>query len=1556
MATENTSQVNMFIKGMNTDTSYQMMDSSTYTYAKNLRINSVSTTESNIGHNRGGEIKPIKGITTFYNSGNAIANKILACGSIRDYGVIIFATDNGAYNTISVARFPNKIGRSLHIDDIESQEIQDIFEGDDGFKVIFGPAKYEYDLPNNFSIQFRYEDEDNIKLYMADGNHPIMVLNIAPSNDDYNYNLGLEGGISKIVSYPAISFTPPEFVGTIAGVLKPAKVQYSYRLYNKNGVSTDISPTTKLIPIVDKNGGEYTRKTKGLQQGKTSTQGVRIKIKVPDDSEYLSNILVYRITYEEQGQLSSIEVILDNKVQNLIQGDSEEYIYIDDVGQAALSTLTYEEYNAATGIHIIPRVIESMYDRLFAANIKEIKTSNELNESLKDWDARAFSCGPDQEVRLWRYNSPSAQDTSFQIDDIPDDLSDSLDCYNKYNNINEDYDCDYVNGDQSTGVYDRFDVNGNYGGTGKNISWKFVYRKIAIDTSEYNTNGETMTNVISTNNTPGGTSSQPFEDVIFAVDIDGTPQTINVSDNEILVETYADPMVSMKYPSMKHNELYRYGIVFYDKYGQSSAVKWIADIRTPRMQYPGWEPFIHADNGVEMWAKSIGIVFSIDTSTLPDTVVAYEIVRCNRQISDMSSVTQGVVSRPIRRKSDLQQFPLTPSGMLTMSRISIGGFYNPDPDVPDYAASTTVAKSQYMSDILQFVSPEITYTPDYVKSALYNVNLKLSLLEHVSAYTRAANSAAVPPADGINPSCTGDAVFIHPAVSNLNVTVAGNSGFTWQNPSPLDLPGYINLDPYEVSIPNQFILYAYYNLYVGQDGRSVSYLNPTPTSSPQRIIQFTGKSIDEIYQSLTDMKQDMYSMVKLYYCYSDLYKLNTDPGTVSINTRDIPSFKLKQIKVIDSPQWDEGFSSDMNGNNDYKYKNGVVAIGQEQFVNWVCGGSYDERMFDDEAEKYPNTKNECLFNKADFIWNKYSYHPDVSLIDAGISFQGPGGRCAIFALDRNYEAGDINYYLDDSSPFVGAATELTDIYSLKFGTYLCDMRQQYIIPYNGSDRVSRDFSTYYSYGDFHKIADSSAIVFDGEYYPSAMEYVSMHKFYTNLSKDTGLSTTIAYAIPVYSTINLAYTYGKEISKNYDESGITNVQAEPANVFDKYIQTDPLYLYNTAYSTTPNIKLFQSTYYDNIDEDDEFDYRCRYSQLKLNDERIDNWTKFMSANYIDVDSRYGEITNLRMFHNQLVFWQQKAFGLLSVNERTAIVDNNNLPLILGEGGVLSRYDYIDQTSGMAKDQFCDTQSTEALYWFDDHNQAIKQYTTHHYQSKGNAVVNLNKMHYAQSIMNKASDINHNPKLFYDDKHGEIVANVLGRDIDTSIVYNEPMQAFTGVYTIPYKGVVQFRNGLYVVNNGGTQVDNIIRIGQWDYANSANPKSWDNQIISTELEYVVNKIPTAAKVFDNQEIVTPNLLYDNLKLEHKDDKSNIDFYAYFKDNHTYEWRTDLNSSTTIAPDMTAREGNYRFPISRASNVGYGDRIRGKYMVSTIKCDKPLIDASVSYVITKFRASWI
>jgi hypothetical protein len=104
--------------------------------------------------------------------------------------------------------------------------------------------------------------------------------------------------------------------------------------------------------------------------------------------------------------------------------------------------------------------------------------------------------------------------------------------------------------------------------------------------------------------------------------------------------------------------------------GNASPVKWIADIRVPNANVPGFEPFAKEQDN-KLYAYPLGVQFTVNN--LPEQVVAYEIVRCGRSMTDIATISQGVVSRPIKRISTEDfTYPLMPTGFLTTDNFWCG--------------------------------------------------------------------------------------------------------------------------------------------------------------------------------------------------------------------------------------------------------------------------------------------------------------------------------------------------------------------------------------------------------------------------------------------------------------------------------------------------------------------------------------------------------------------------------------------------------------------------------------------------------------------------------------------------------------------------------------------------------------------------------------------------------------------------------------------------------------------------------------------------------------------
>ena len=144
------------------------------------------------------------------------------------------------------------------------------------------------------SMVTRFEDDDNIKLYIADGKHSIITINVAKEYpEDTNINM--------VAAYPSVLFKKPIFCGLINGTLPSGLVEYSYQLYNKYGNFSEISPSTKLIPLHTGNT-EFNglRTVSGFEQGTNTDKGVKIKIDL-SDVENFDSVIVYRIMYTENG-------------------------------------------------------------------------------------------------------------------------------------------------------------------------------------------------------------------------------------------------------------------------------------------------------------------------------------------------------------------------------------------------------------------------------------------------------------------------------------------------------------------------------------------------------------------------------------------------------------------------------------------------------------------------------------------------------------------------------------------------------------------------------------------------------------------------------------------------------------------------------------------------------------------------------------------------------------------------------------------------------------------------------------------------------------------------------------------------------------------------------------------------------------------------------------------------------------------------------------------------------------------------------------------------------
>lgn len=1573
MDTNTEPQINSFAGGLNSDDDLSVVAKNQYIDARNIKISSYRGGEGR--DNRHGSLMPVQGVklaVSFAGDGN----KVVATGSIRNYGVVVCINENE--NRLKIYSFKNAIGGTVH-----DQDFNDIYDSRLVVDAPLLPLDKGEEYPDVFDIQLNYESENNIKLYLADSKHPIMVFNI---NRDGSL---IYDDLNKCLSYPEAVCKPPVFEEYVPGKIEFGVVSYCYQLYNRYGIHTGASIQCQQIPI-----GNYDFDNKyvkcGGKQDTISNCGVKISIQIPSNYWHLDYIKVFRVQYTQNGQMPIVSVIYDAKINFDEQHDYSELV-INDVGNDPIEHISVEELNSLQGVKIIPNSLASKDGFLFAANTKTIQTT------IKDfdkWDARAF--------RFNYLNTSTVTDVngnnSFIIDAHGKDIEDDSvavppfdhDCYNgTYNNINKEASLYFTNF--------VFDSECRWvGGSGKNIEWRFVISSQVEDSciKENNTRKiGTLYNFSQKENIQ--------QNNVFYIDKNFKPSIIEkaefnpgINKNTWLIK------------SLRRNEIYRYGIVLYDKYCQASPVKWIADIRTPNVTDEGFQ--LMSSNTIvngkryELVIRNLGIQFMV--KSLPEGCTGYQIVRCARYESDIATISQGVLSSPVSNAYSRQyeasgDYQITkyhmfcPTGFLTTNKF-IEGYSVHNQLVGDGKDVDSQCMTNIDNDkLLQFVSKEICYQSEsfkqFTKDKKYYLQ-KQSFLFGARGDYKFRDDQYDTSKDMYDHADTGkfdygpligignrkDYKFIIPCISNCAVEL-----FTGRNNNG-DARGdiYVNnltiernyydsktseicyLDaPYNPSYfykvnpqshknkgQNRVGSFIWTNALVGGLGgdRPYSYA----------LIKDCILNFDRLYnnddQSANDRKEKSGKfIIQKAFAYIKLYEQSVPPNDFIVNRRFNPddwwpyivwnTNYIQDFQLVDQIKWDQAFKRNFNKDNDEQmsskgYTNYAVSAGGALFTNIITGGVC-------------NDTNDNIFNSFGNYNGAFKYDSTGDNGKKNACF-GTGGKCLLLSClyKEKGTAGAISYYYPENGNYYDSLKqeapqtehiEIGDTFKIVrptlLGTYLTNLRQQ-ITPYGGYSFANRLTNIYYGDGNYFESKNEWNTVFDGDCHVETFEYTSMHKVYGAYKgkKNLNFPNThmITYSIPTESNIWCKFQHGWTFSSNARDNYASFIQAEPCEITEAYVQNEPEYVYNSVYSVqNTSIPL---AVYDDLNPQDynkTIDTRVYYSDLKQNNEIIDSWCKFRSSNFIDVDQEYGPITDICTFKNVLTFCQEQSFGVLSVNDRSVATDNSGQNIVLGTGGVLDRYDYYSNTYGMHKQQFCSVCTTGGLYWFDSHNNVICLFD-------GQSVVQLSKQGKVQNILNKYKK-NDNFKVFYNNRYNEVVFNILSDDMQ--IVYNEMLGKFTSTLTIPFDGAIQFFNGEYLVKKNDT-----VCVYQYDYLDES-PKSTNQQLLSSYVKYVVAQQPLVTKVFDNQEIVT----YENLQLQDVI-RDNDD---YFSKNHKYTWQTESQKiESSLEEQITLRENNHRFVIPRADGL-FGNRARGKVMICSIEDIKPNPAMAIQYIITKYRQSW-
>lgn len=1404
---ENNSQINAFVKGMNSDTAYDHLDNQQYVYAKNVRItkndsiNNSSTNNFSSVHE--GAVTPVPaGIEEMHNNG--VVGRFLGSDSIGEIAVVVTINDN---NQLCVYRA--KINNNPGINDQTEQPNPYT----SGFTLWWYCDIHEKEKQNEFNAlkavsTVAYQElEGVIKLYVATGIYPIIEIRIDGDTTPYSGTQEVDYFINNRI----LPVYPVYIDAKIDGALKTSQVQYTYRYYNKFGTTTQLAPLTNKIQVIDSNRSKET----GNAQDTNTSVGFTLKIRNTNNYSAYNRLQIYRLSYIVPGEDANVALIYDGDVDTKTKGVTS--FSFNDVGTTPLQELTMQEFAAMSGMVIIPKVIEQNQQYMFAANVKD--------------------------------------DTIINIDSIE-------------------------------------------GGNVQTVRKNVIISNSIDGIPTHSTDAFTDTNILN----------------YFA------DRNVNSS---IIKNSYNDIFTSSLLRSLRRGEDYVYGIVYYDKYGRHSNVHEItSDVSVPAISISSVDsgtPIAQINN-----QKLVANIYGV-TITLPqpkdvhnknvEGIIGCQIVRRSSKSIYQKTLLQVALARPVKQslyntqiqnRSDVinnhavpdsvkKDSPYYPSGFLWSDDVSIGpGMYftnsGSDPDEIykvdyDFITNTKTlrpARNRFIAhsfdniNLFQIFSSEIDFRRDDVLSVLKQNTMILSKLYTCSISSDGDSSSAYN--TSISSQLSGIQTHFEP---DLPSGSASNEDYAF------DVPGFV-------------------------DGGHIYRWSILQTA---------------------DSKTNQKLVFPLYH-YRPLYN---GPDELDI----------KSIKDVKLPQWFDGFSNlqldgaTVSSGGIKKYKQFETNIDQFVFNNWISFALYDNKISYDDNQPNAEDMSSAQFLSGDIggYKNRNSdfFHDRSTNVGFGErrGWIGPGTSCFVMTVDNNDE------------------NALKSNYNSGCQTAICNIQHQISTVQNEPD----EFIQYFGFGNFFKleedrdpdnnsllgykvvhnythngqpVKDTTMTVFDGDIYITPQEISTMYKTYDFMSYDTLQSMQITNYVPMESKVNTFFDYGI----NLMNTNSANLMTEPGSIDGVTTQDRPVHQYNQIYSANDESNDVFTLVVEKA-EDNNFKQRTYYSEPKTNGEYVDNFVIFKPAAYIDVDPKYGEVTNLLTDKNTLYYWQDTAFGKFSVNERSLINDTNGNTIMLGQAGILSRNDYISTKYGMRPYDYCATCAENGVYWVDVNNRAVVG-------GNSNECVNLGETLNVQNIINaKISEAV--PRVDYDLQNNELLCKCFNND--EQIVFNLKHKMATSVYNRNYEDIISIQNHIYgYVNDGSKDI-----ITRYNYLKS------DTGFMSPmQIDFVVNHASSTTKVFDSQQLVPMKRKdWDKTSLSEKEPGY---YTTYFEDSDgTLSFETDINSTTNEIQAYTDREGNIIYNIPRFGNGDWGNRLRGKWMRVNMNYGTPTEYTTISHVITKFRQSY-
>lgn len=217
--------------------------------------------------------------------------------------------------------------------------------------------------------------------------------------------------------------------------------------------------------------------------------------------------------------------------------------------------------------------------------------------------------------------------------------------------------------------------------------------------------------------------------------------------------------------------------------------------------------------------------------------------------------------------------------------------------------------------------------------------------------------------------------------------------------------------------------------------------------------------------------------------------------------------------------------------------------------------------------------------------------------------------------------------------------------------------------------------------------------------PRMMEFDT--NFYANSKYHQNNTETEAY--PVETQLNLELAAGSTLRTEvkYTQAGSQEIyfRQETNNSYTNYGKTNLfMYAYNGVYSRNNyDVTFFVEPIGGNNCNVKVNDIRAYLSNVKINGEAVDSWTKFGANNYYDIDD-YGPINKIINWKDTVHFIQDRGIGIYAINRAAITTTADGVPTQLGTGQGFGKHQYFSKENGSIHQWGVKT-TNSGLYIFD-----------------------------------------------------------------------------------------------------------------------------------------------------------------------------------------------------------------------------------------------------------------